>query len=319
MDFTQTSYMDRGLGDTLMSNTLKRGFISGRAFSLLLSLVLLLPVDTIAVPQLPPLNTKPTGEQFNGKFIWFDLATSDLNGEKKFYSEVFGWQFKQLGDTADQYNLISNGDQNIAGMFQVDDPKKESSSSLWIGLMSVDNPQQAATYVQQNGGAVHMPPASVAQRGTFALFRDPEGALFGVLKSDSGDKPDQLPGMGNFFWMDLFARDQQKASQFYKNLAGYDVTEKEVGNGTMRLVLKTHDRARAGIVPLPEDINRAGWLPYVRVADVNETLAKAIDNGARVLVAPQEDLLDGNLAIFADPHGGVMGIVKWDDSSIGTE
>ena len=39
-----------------------------------------------------------------------------------------------------------------------------------------------------------------------------------------------------------------------------------------------------------------------------EPLAERLDSG----VKPDDRLLDGNLAIFVDPHGGVTGIVKWD-------
>jgi hypothetical protein len=31
-----------------------------------------------------------------------------------------------------------------------------------------------------------------------------------------------------------------------------------------------------------------------------------------VLVAPKPDLLDGNVAVIADPLGAVLGVVNWD-------
>jgi predicted enzyme related to lactoylglutathione lyase len=49
----------------------------------------------------------------------------------------------------------------------------------------------------------------------------------------------------------------------------------------------------------------------VRVADIGETLRRVEAAGGEVMVEPHPDLLDGNLAIFADPEGGVLGIVKW--------
>ena len=68
-----------------------------------------------------------------------------------------------------------------------------------------------------------MAPTEFANRGTYALFRDPEGALFGVLHSDSGDPPDRdfaEIGIGDFLWMDLFARDPSGSAEFYRHLAG---------------------------------------------------------------------------------------------------
>jgi predicted enzyme related to lactoylglutathione lyase len=261
---------------------------------------------------LPPVNDTPTDQQLTGKFIWFELATNDLQNQQSFYENVFDWTFSNANDSKNQYTLIKNNNQNIAGMFYAEPPKNAERSALWIGLMSVTNPQQVVKAVKTGNGKVQIPPTTDAQRGTFALFNDPEGALFGVLDSSSGDPPDKPVAMGSFIWMDLFASNQQTAGEFYQKVAGYQISSTELGNGSTRLVLSSFDHPRAGIVPLPEDIPRAGWLPYVRVADVNETLATAIDNGARVLVAPHPELLDGNLAIFADPAGGVIGIVKWD-------
>ena len=77
-------------------------------------------------------------------------------------------------------------------------------------------------------------------------------------------------------------------------------------------ILAAHGMPRAGIVQVDEEANRSAWVPYVRVADVAATLQKAEAGGGFAIIAPTEELLDGNLAVFVDPHGGVTGIVKWD-------
>lgn len=271
------------------------------------------PLSSVSAPVLPPLNSAPTGKDLAGKFIWYDLATTELAKQKAFYSAVFGWTFRSIGNASDDYTLVINGDQNVAGMFAVNPKEGAKAGALWIGLMSTNDPKKAADIVKQGGGAVHTPPTTLAQRGTYALLRDPEGALFGVMKSDSGDPPDRTADIGDFLWMDLFANQPSKLAEFYQQLAGYEITKNEVKDNVDRLFLTSHGKSRAGIVPLPQDANRAGWLPYVRVADVNETLKKVTDAGGYIMVAPDEDLLDGNLAIFSDPQGGVLGIVKWDE------
>ena len=280
---------------------------------LFLAVFLLLPQVALSAPVLPPLNKTKTTEQLTGKFIWFDLATTEFEKQKVFYGAVFDWTFRSIGNTSDDYTLIANGDHNVAGMFDVKPKEGAKVGALWIGLMSTNDPAKAVDIVKQSGGAVHTPPTTLAQRGTYALLRDPEGALFGVIKSDSGDPPDEQTEIGDFLWMDLFANQLSKVGQFYQQLAGYEITKGEVKENVDRLILTSHGKSRAGIVPLPKDANRAGWLPYVRVADVNETLKKVTDAGGYIMVAPDEDLLDGNLAIFSDPQGGVLGIVKWDE------
>ncbi|MEJ2179790.1 MAG: VOC family protein [Gammaproteobacteria bacterium] len=282
--------------------------------SILLLLGLVFPIQyAFSAPTLPPLNNPATDKQLTGKFVWFDLATLDLEKQKAFYSSVFGWTYQPISNTEEHYTLIKNGERNVAGMFTVKQREGSKLGALWVGLMSHDDPAKAVSTVESNGGSVHTKPKAIPKRGTYALFVDPEGALFGVLKSDSGDPLDSEVAIGDFFWMDLFAREPSQAGQFYQKVASYEISKSEAAENVERLVLNSHDKARAGVVPLPQDANRAGWLPYVRVADVEATLKKVTNAGGYVMVPPTPELLDGNLAIFVDPQGGVLGIVRWDE------
>jgi len=276
-------------------------------------LVLLLSVSCLAfsAPVLPPLNKQNTKTQIPGKFIWFELATTNPDQLQKFYGDVFGWQFQSITQTDEHYTIIRNGDRNVAGLFKARPREGVKLGALWIGMMSVDDPDKAAATAKKTGGSVHTPPKALPNRGTYALLRDPEGAIFGVLKSDSGDPPDRAIENGNIFWLDLFAKNTKRAGEFYKKLAGYDISSEDFG-GVQRTFLWSAEKYRAGIVTLPYEANRSGWLPYVRVKNVEATLKKVRDAGGIVMVEPDKALLDGNLAIFSDPLGGIIGIVKWD-------
>jgi predicted enzyme related to lactoylglutathione lyase len=271
----------------------------------------MLTPTVLSAPVLPPLNDNPTNKQIPGKFIWFELASTKPDQLKKFYGDVFGWTFKTITSTNEEYALVRNGNHAIAGIFKSKPRSDVDFGALWIGMLSVPDPQKTVEIVTNSGGVVHTSPKAVPNRGTYALLRDPEGALFGVLKSDGGDPLDREIKNGDFLWLDLFAKDTQAASAFYKNLAGYEVTTDEI-QGVKRVFLWAGDKYRAGIVPLPEGANRSGWLPYVKVEDVNVMLKKVEAAGGVVMVPPDKSLLDGNLAIFADPLGGIMGIIKWD-------
>lgn len=287
-------------------------YIKGFLYLLLLLLGASFPYQfAFSAPTLPPLNNPASGKQLTGKFVWFDLATLNLEQQKSFYGAVFGWTFQTISNTDDQYTLVKNGSRNVAGMFSFKPREGVTTGAAWVGLMSIDDPAKAAEFVKTNGGVIHSEPKAIAKRGTYALLVDPEGALFGVLKSESGDPPDTEVAIGDFFWMDLFAREPSKAGKFYQQVAGYELSKGEVKEDVDRVILTSHGKSRAGVVPLPEDANRAGWLPYIRVADVDATLKKVTAAGGFIMVEPTPELLDGNLAIFADPQGGVMGIVKW--------
>ena len=65
---------------------------------------------------------------------------------------------------------------------------------------------------------------------------------------------------------------------------------------------------------MDEEANRAAWVPYLRVENVAATLEKVVEGGGFAIVAPDERILNGNVAVFVDPFGGVTGIVKWEYS-----
>ena len=64
--------------------------------------------------QLPPLNTVPGSPRVPGKFDWADLVTDDVPAAQKFYSQMFGWTYRKVGD----YVIASNDDRPLAGMFE---------------------------------------------------------------------------------------------------------------------------------------------------------------------------------------------------------
>ena len=278
----------------------------------LCALTLALTTPAWAAPQLPPLNDPPSGIYLPGKFTWFDMATPAIDTHKEFYKSVFGWTYRSPARTDDGYTLILNRGRAIGGMFQYEPPGGEQDGAAWIVLMSVQNPDDAARVVKSAGGSVDIAPTAIPDRGRHALFRDPAGALFGVLKSDSGDPPDDEVEIGSFLWLDLFAREPESMIAFYRKLAPYQTEEREIADGLKRTLLIAHDMPRASIIPVDEEANRAAWVPYVRVENVEATLEKVVEGGGFAIIPPDERLLDGNVAVFVDPHGGVTGIVKWD-------
>lgn len=205
-----------------------------------------------------------------------------------------------------------NNGRAIGGMFNAEPPDGEQDGATWISLMSVTNVDQTMQIATANGATVEVRPGHVADRGQHALFRDPAGALFGVLDSESGDPPDAEVDVGAVFWVDLFTRDIDKMTVFYGALAPYEVTARNIPGQVDGNYLNAHGMPRAGIVAVDEEANRSAWVPYIRVDDVAETLKKAEAFGGFAIILPDEKLLDGNLAVFVDPHGAVTGIVKWE-------
>jgi predicted enzyme related to lactoylglutathione lyase len=265
----------------------------------------------------PTLNAKPEA-RIPGKFIWFDLVTPEPYASKAFYGVVFNWDFHSIGSGSGRYTLIENKGRNIGGMHfrpGAKGDKGPANGSRWLALMSVSDTAQAAKYVETHGGKVIVAPTRFEGRGTHAVFRDDDGAVFGVLMSDSGDPPETAPVNGEFLWLDLFSRDPKKSAEFYRGLGGYDVTAKEISPQTLRIALATGGVTRASIITMPKEVAQPGWLPFVQMDDVAATVKRASANGGKVLLAPRPEYYGGHIAVIADPLGGVIGIVNRAEAS----
>ena len=257
-----------------------------------------------------PLGPEGAGRSLPGKFVWLDLATENPASARAFYGAVFGWKFRDADAAPTPYAIASNESGKVAGVFRHARPRGATVGARWLALISVRDPHEAMRVVRERGGEVLLPPRAIRGRGHHAVFRDPEGAVFGVLAAEGGDPPDTPVEDGDVFWLDLFSRDPTRAAGFYGALAGYEVNVGEVA-GRSRTLLSTDGIARAGIARLPAGAAKPGWLPYILVDDVAGTVERARKAGGSIVMAPRADLLDGQLAVIADREGGVIGIVNW--------
>lgn len=112
----------------------------------------------------------------NGEFCWNELATTDVKAAKKFYSEVFGWEFSdhQMGDST--YSMVRCGDKEIAGMWQIPHDKSDEIPPHWMSYILVENLSKSLEAVQKNGATVKVPPTKAGEFGKFAIIIDPVGA-----------------------------------------------------------------------------------------------------------------------------------------------
>jgi uncharacterized protein len=266
-------------------------------------------VAATASPVMPAITNPATHVSIPGKFIWFDLASSDTEASQKFYGDVFGWEIQHVRGTPDRYSVIRNEGKPIGGMFGQKVPEGAARGARWLSFASVANMDRAVGMMTAGGGQVLVPATQVPGRGTHALLRDSQGAVIGLLQSSSGDPADVPVATGNFFWVDLYARDPAAAANAYKQL-GFEVTPDEV-SGDSRLLLSAKGYARAGIVKLPPEGREPGWLAYVQVDDVPATLARVRAAGGSVLREPDPAILGGQIAVFADSLGGVLGVIHW--------
>jgi len=78
------------------------------------------------------------------------------------------------------------------------------------------------------------------------------------------------------------------------------------------LVLSSGTTNRGGVSVLPDQEGaKPGWLGVVRVANLDETIARVPALGGEVIVAPDEAALGSRFALISDPTGGTVGVVEY--------
>ena len=270
-----------------------------------------LPGCATKTAQLPPLTTTPHNAWLPGKFVWADLVTDDVATARKFYGPLFGWTFRDYG----KYVIAANDERPLAGLLQRPRPKDREAKPRWIGYISVPDVERAEGTVTNAGGRILVPLQNVPGRGRQAVLADPEGAVFGVIKSSSGDPEDFLADPGDWIWIQLLSRDARRAADFYQAVGGYEVVENTVTNHLSDYVLTSEGYARATVRAIPEESARVRptWLPFVRVNNIYDSVARARELGGEVLVVPKPGLLGGKVAVIADPSGAAIGLLEWSD------
>ena len=263
--------------------------------------------------ELPPLVQPPTGEAHPGKVIWNELVTADLTGAKQFYSRVFGWTFNDIrgGDT--DYSVASLNGVPVAGIVRRNMMAGERRQPAWLTFISVKDVDAAQRLATQHGGKVLAAARSYAQRGRQAVLSDPQGAVFAVLQSTSGDPKDELADPGEWIWASLLTTDPDKDAGFYQAVFGYEVFEIATDTGDEHVILSTEDYARASsnLLPAREPKLRPHWPNFVRVNNVAETVTQALLLGGRLMVPARPDRHGGTFAVLADPAGAVFGVMEW--------
>jgi predicted enzyme related to lactoylglutathione lyase len=288
----------------------RRGFIAAS-----LAIAAATPA-TAAQLQLPAIADPASQEHHAGKAIFVELVTPDLAAAKRFYGGLFGWTFRDLAAAGTAYAEAMLDGEPVAGLLQKAVPSTDRRQPAWLTYLSVRDVDAAKQTALLNGGKVLFEPHTFPDRGREAVFADPQGAVFAVLASSSGDPPDLLTDPGEWIWSSLIAADPGTDAAFYKALFAYDVFQLPAEEGSQHFFLASDGYARASVNSPPA--NRPDfhphWLNFVRVEDTVAMTARVVALGGRVLVEPRVDRHGGKVAVVADPLGAPFGLLEWPET-----
>jgi predicted enzyme related to lactoylglutathione lyase len=111
---------------------------------------------------------------------WTESVQQDIAAGRKFYSDVFGWDF-DLMDMGDgkTYSVCKVGDERVAGLME---PLGPDMPSFWLIYFEVSDCEAAVDKARDLGAQIMRETTPIPGVGRFALINDPQGAGFGFLE-----------------------------------------------------------------------------------------------------------------------------------------
>jgi len=109
-----------------------------------------------------------------GLFSWREMITQDVEGSKKFYTELFGWSVESMDmGGGNNYDMFMQGDRPVAGMIK---SPKEDAPTTWVNYVTVEDLEATVEKAQALGAHLCMPITEIPGKGRFAGVADPQGA-----------------------------------------------------------------------------------------------------------------------------------------------
>jgi len=271
---------------------------------------------------LPAITDAPSGAHDEGRVIWRDLLTATPAESRAFYGELFGWTFEKPGIDVgfgddDSYMLIRHNGRLIGGMINANRLKSPENVSQWVTVLSVADVNAATERARSAGAEILTEPRTLLSRGTIAVMRDPEGALFALLQARGGDPAEYEPLIDGFLWDELWTADVDRAARFYESVVGYSPDDRDIGDtGRSYRVMQRDGSPRVGILENPFEGERPVWINYLRVADPAAVTARVEALGGRVLVDAQARDIGGIVAVIVDPSGAGIALQTWPNEEV---
>lgn len=128
----------------------------------------------------------------------FEVYVDDLERAKKFYSDVFGWAYQDMGPELNDYVVVypsgevTNGPATSGingGMMKRSGPAPSDDTAApnaYVCIVTIDDIDAALERAVAAGARIDMPVMDVPTVGRMAYIRDTEMNLVGVLQPERG-------------------------------------------------------------------------------------------------------------------------------------
>ncbi len=254
-----------------------------------------------------------------GTFSWMDLATTDPEAAKTFYSRLFGWEAEDMpvpgGGT---YSMMRLDGDNVAAIAAMQEQQREAGiPPFWFSYITVASADETAAAVKEAGGSIHAEPFDVMDAGRMAVVVDPTGAHFGIWEPGENIGAGRVNDPGCLTANELSTNDVAKAIEFYEQIFGWKVEPVDT-QGAPPYWMIGHDGAaegrNGGMRELSPEQAEAGapphWLPYFTVESADGTIEATKSDGGDLAFGPMDLPTGARIAVLHDPQGAVFAIFE---------
>jgi predicted enzyme related to lactoylglutathione lyase len=240
-----------------------------------------------------------------GTFSWAELATSDADAAKTFYTALFGWEYddRPIPDGS-VYSMAQRDGKSVAALFGSSEPPH------WNCYVTVASVDAAAPQARELGGTVVADPFDVLDAGRMAVIADPAGAALCLWEPRDNIGAALVNAPGAMTWNDLVTTDPDGAAEFYGGLFGW-TTEEIPGSGGYR-VIRNGGRSNGGIMRAANTPPQ--FIPYFGHEDLRRVVDDIGGLGGQVFNGPVQ-VPAGEFAVLGDPQGAVFAVLtgEYDD------
>lgn len=243
-----------------------------------------------------------------GRFVWYELMTTDRAGAVAFYGAVAGWKTQPFGD---DYLMWVGAEGPLGGTYPLPEAARAMGAPPhWMAHVTVDDVEAAVASAVALGGRVYVAPKDIPTVGRFAVVGDPQGAPLSVFRPDEPMRPHDASRHGEFCWRELLTTDQAAAFAFYSRLFGWEkVGEHDLGPMGTYLLFGLAGEQLGGMFTTPKgDGPPPAWLYYVTVDDLDASIAKVKERGGKVMNGPMPIPGGARIAQLVDPQGAAFAL-----------
>jgi predicted enzyme related to lactoylglutathione lyase len=109
--------------------------------------------------------------------VHFEIGGRDLPALREFYGKAFGWS---ISDAGANYAIVAAGESGIGGGLMQATDQMPQYVTVYV---QVDDLRTALAEISTLGGTTLVEPTPISDMSSFALFRDPQGNVVGLLES----------------------------------------------------------------------------------------------------------------------------------------